>query len=276
MKNLAWLVSYPKSGNTWVRVFLANYTRDAASPVDINDLERLGANSRSCFDELAGVEASELTAEEVRMYRPAVYRQISAQSDGLRVIKVHEAFGVNGSGEPIFPADVTRHVVYIARNPLDVAVSFAHHCNVSPECAVGYLCQEDFTLDVDPSRMYDHLPQRLLSWAGHAASWLDGSALPALVVRYEDMIDDPHSVFAGVLTALGLPVEPERLARAIEFSAFEELRRQERRHGFRERPARAASFFREGGVGNWRESLTPVQVGRILEVNGPMMKRFGY
>lgn len=35
---ILWLASYPKSGNTWLRAFLANYLRNAAEPQDINAL----------------------------------------------------------------------------------------------------------------------------------------------------------------------------------------------------------------------------------------------
>ena len=33
-----WLASYPKSGNTWMRAYLANYLMDPDEPVSINDL----------------------------------------------------------------------------------------------------------------------------------------------------------------------------------------------------------------------------------------------
>ncbi|MFO1146480.1 MAG: hypothetical protein U1E33_08040 [Rhodospirillales bacterium] len=38
MGGILWLASYPKSGNTWLRAFLANYLADAPTPVDINTL----------------------------------------------------------------------------------------------------------------------------------------------------------------------------------------------------------------------------------------------
>ena len=36
MKCITWLASYPKSGNTWLRVFLTNLRRNAAAPASIN------------------------------------------------------------------------------------------------------------------------------------------------------------------------------------------------------------------------------------------------
>ncbi|NIR32834.1 MAG: sulfotransferase domain-containing protein, partial [Gammaproteobacteria bacterium] len=38
MAGIIWLASYPKSGNTWLRAFLANFLRNPDKPIPINDL----------------------------------------------------------------------------------------------------------------------------------------------------------------------------------------------------------------------------------------------
>ena len=38
MGKIIWLASYPKSGNTWVRAFLANYISNTEKPFPINEL----------------------------------------------------------------------------------------------------------------------------------------------------------------------------------------------------------------------------------------------
>ena len=35
-RTLVWLASYPKSGNTWTRIFLANYIFNRTTPMPIN------------------------------------------------------------------------------------------------------------------------------------------------------------------------------------------------------------------------------------------------
>src|SRR5438105_4789062 len=132
MGEIVWLASYPKSGNTWVRVFLTNYLRDGSEPADINDLDGAPiASDRNRFDELSGVESSDLTADEVARYRAAVYRAFAAETEGLLFVKVHDAHRDPDCSEELFPAEVTRHVVYIIRNPLDLTVSLAHHFGIS-------------------------------------------------------------------------------------------------------------------------------------------------
>ncbi len=46
MNNTVWLASYPKSGNTWFRMLVANLSAAGGKPADINDLqERSGIAS---------------------------------------------------------------------------------------------------------------------------------------------------------------------------------------------------------------------------------------
>mgnify|MGYP001484297773 FL=1 len=55
MSQLVWLASYPKSGNTWMRIFLINYLLNTQAPQDINALDMINhASARHIFDDLAG------------------------------------------------------------------------------------------------------------------------------------------------------------------------------------------------------------------------------
>ena len=276
MGAIVWLASYPKSGNTWVRTFLTNYTRGATAPADINELDGGPiASSRGLFDHLVGVEASDLTSREIARYRFEAYRRLAHESEGVQFLKVHDAYRPSEELEPLFPADVTARAIYIIRNPLDVTVSVAHHHGISLDCAVSRVCSIT-SLAARPGRLSDQLEQVLLSWSGHVRSWVDEPQLPVQVVRYEDMILDPHRTFAALVEACGLILDGHRLERAVAFSRFDVLRAQERETGFAERPSSAETFFREGRVGAWRGALTSSHVQRLRETHGDTMRRFGY
>jgi hypothetical protein len=63
---IVWLASYPKSGNTWFRVFLANIMTNGEIPADINELfDSTIASNRQVFDEITGFSASDLTLKEI-------------------------------------------------------------------------------------------------------------------------------------------------------------------------------------------------------------------
>ena len=278
MAKIFWLASYPKSGNTWMRILLNNYRRNAPEPVDINKLEGGPiASARIWFDEWAGVEASALDDTTIERLRPGVYRCMAREEQETIYMKVHDAWGRTDRGEGLFPADVSGGVVYILRNPLDMAASCANHWGLSVEQAVENLCDPDYAITRTLGGISDQLHQRLGSWSGHVASWLDESDLPVHLVRYEDLKHDAEGFFGQVVRFCGLPWDAERVKRAVAFSDFSELQRQEKANDFRERPPKArGAFFRKGQAGSWREELPAHLVQRLIDVHGESMRRFGY
>lgn len=275
---ITWLASYPKSGNTWLRIFLTNYLHDGSAPADINDLDGGPiASARAWFDEWAGIEASLLTDDLIDQLRPEVYRCMLRESPQPLYIKAHDAWQRTGRGEGMFPADVTAGVLYILRSPLDVAASFANHLGVEVQQAVDHLCAPGFALSRSHNGLSTQLRQFMGSWSGHVRSWVDESRLPVQVLRYEDMQRDPQAAFAQVVRFCGLPYSEERLSKAIRFSAFDGLKQQEREKGFHEKPMTISqSFFRHGRAGGWRSELTPAQANQIITAHAETMHRFGY
>ncbi|HAS83128.1 MAG TPA: sulfotransferase [Verrucomicrobia bacterium] len=278
MNFINWLASYPKSGNTWARIFLTNYLNNTGRPLDINRLEGGPiASDRDLFDRWAGVEASDLSFDDIDDFRPHVYRQMALHIKHPLYLKVHDACTRNSDGDMLFPRDVTSAVIYLIRNPLDVTVSYAHHMGRSMAQVVDLICDMNGSVYENPKRLSPQLPQKLLSWSAHVRSWVDDSGLPVTVVRYEDMLAQPEKAFECIIRALKLDVDPIRLSNAIALSSFEAVRQQERQTGFKERPMRAdAPFFRQGRSGAWREELPQALADRIIEFNADMMQRFGY
>jgi aryl sulfotransferase len=277
MGNIFWLASYPKSGNTWMRILLTNYLRRAEQPADINSLDGGPiASARQVFDDNVGIEASDLTQDEIERYRPFVYEQISAQATEPLFLKVHDAFTYTRYGYPLISKTATAGVIYLVRNPLDVAVSLAHHSATTVERIVRKMADPDFAFVQSPHRLHTQLRQRLLTWGGHVASWVNEPGLRLHLVRYEDLRADPIAVFTGVVRFCGLDDEAGRIARAVDFSRFERLQQQEAAHGFVEKMPQAASFFRKGASGSWREAMAPELAAKLIADQREAMQRLGY
>ena len=278
MNKIYWLASYPKSGNTWTRIFLTNYLKGGDQPADINHLDGGPiASDRDLFDRWAGVEASDLSYDDIADLRPHVYRQMALHIAHPLYIKTHDACTRNSDGDLLFPADVTGAVVYIIRNPLDVAVSYSHHGGRALEQVVENMCNPNGYVYETPTRLPPQLPQRLLSWSGHVCSWVDDSGLAVEVVRYEDIQSDPEAAFARIIRTLELPLDLQKLSKAVAFSRFESVREQETVSGFKERPLRADTlFFREGRSGGWHSELSSELADKIIDAHKEIMRRFGY
>lgn len=273
MKGIVWLASYPKSGNTWFRIFLANLLADKPEPVDINQLDTHAFASRISFDRALGWETSELTLEETFAARLDV-QEVLAQEDEV-FLKVHEAFRDPVTSAPLFSRAATRAILYFLRNPLDVATSFSHHRGKDIDNTVLLMNRTAAILAKHSNRPGPQLPQPTGTWSWHVRSWVDEAGLPLMVLRYEDMLARPQEVFQSACEFAGLPSEPSRVSRALQHARFENVRAQEQAKGFRESVERRP-FFRKGKTGGWREVLSPEQVAAIVSQHGEMMRRFGY
>jgi hypothetical protein len=276
MGGIYWLASYPKSGNTWFRTFLRNLMEDGDVPVDINDLSTGSiASGRGWLDEVLGFDTAELDPDEVDRLRPVVYRW-SARHEEIGYHKIHDAYTVLPQGEPLVSRDATLGALYLLRNPLDVAPSYANHNHSSIDDAIQAMGQQNHALCRSRKGLPNQVRQQLLSWSAHVLSWVDAPGLNCHVIRYEDMLREPVATFTQAVHFLQLPDTPARIEKAIRFSDFRELARQEQEKGFREKPTKTASFFRQGKSGDWRDKLSPEQIARIVADHGEVMRRFGY
>lgn len=276
-KGIIWLASYPKSGNTWFRVFLSNLLQDGETPAHINELEKTPiASARGIFDEEIGFEASDLTADEIDALRPELYTHLAETAEEQLFMKIHDAYTFLKDGRPLIPQDATRCALYFIRNPLDVAVSFAHHNGTDYSKSVDAMAQEDYALCGKSGRLFNQLRQKLLSWSHHVLSWVDLAPFPVCVCRYEDMKQEPLDTFTKAVGFAGLKQNRDNIQKALEFSSFEVMQKQEQTDGFKEKSPSSRSFFRKGKIGSWREELTEEQARQIIQDHRDVMRRFGY
>ena len=274
-KNIVWISSYPKSGSTWFRAMLNNLESKNSEPTSINKLDITGiASSRTMFDQLSGISSSDLSIDEIELYRPLVYKQLSADSEENIYLKVHDAWSRNKTGSPIFPEEYTKGVIYIIRHPLDVAVSLSHHNTENVEESMSKMNDSAYGLCLGKKRLFNQLPQKMLSWSNHVRSWVMDSGLKVHVMRYEDMIDNPQETFARSLNYLGIQFREENLNEAIQNSDFKTLKKQEQTDGFVEKPINASSFFRKGRKSDWVNHIKKEPADAFLLKNDEIFKKF--
>lgn len=282
-----WLASYPKCGNTWMRVLLANLGREQAGEAGMLAMQGGIASGRHRMDEAVLFSTGLLTHDEADRLRPAVYRHYADQDEdeaplqlaGTRFMKTHDAWTLTDRGEPLLGGPgAARAAVLIVRDPRDVAASYANHSDRTIDEIIAHMADPDGMLADATDRLPLQLRQRLLGWSGFYRSWLDQTEIPVHLLRYEDLHADTAAALAQVLAALELGAEERAIALAVEQSRFEVLREREARFGFREAPRHmsAGRFFRSGRAGGWREELTELQSARIVADHGEMMRRCGY
>jgi hypothetical protein len=275
MKHLTWLASYPKSGNTWVRAFLLNYIQNKTEPAHINNLTLAPiASDRAMFDQAVGLEASNLTADEIDLYRSQVATWI-AREVSKPFFKIHDAFW-SATGVSIIPTGPENQAIYIVRHPFDVAISYARSVDISLDEAIAFMCGNKAGLSKHTDHIGIQFRQHLGTWSEHVLSWLDQSLVKVQMIRYEDLLTDAENTFRQLLQFSGIDVVDERLKRAVRFSSFKTLKSQEQKDGFKERRPKSTAFFRKGVAGEGRQTLSPEQQKMLLAAHSDVMRRLGY
>lgn len=274
---ILWLASYPKSGNTWFRVFISALFN--GNDIDINDLNTTGIfSSRQLFEMTTDLDPFYLYKSEIQNMMPDVFRALAQNRKGLSTIKVHDAYSYNSEHQPIIPGDVTHCAVYIIRNPLDVVSSLANHLRMTTDEAINMMNSDNAYMGSKPEKIniFTQFSQLLRSWSNHVLSWQEQPDFPVFFIRYEDMHERPFDTFSNVVKQIGFDCTDEAIRQAIEASSFNKLKEQEQKNGFKERPYKDNSFFRKGATGSWKSELTDEQAKKITDAHAPVMKKFNY
>lgn len=277
MKGIFWLASYPKSGNTWFRVFLAHLLNTSKKPLDLDQINTgFIASSRILVDSALGFESALLTHDELDLLRPRVYEWLGLHAEKTHYHKIHDAYTYLSNAEPLIPTAGCLGALYMIRNPLDVAVSFANHLNCSIDESIRYMGDPSYVFCGSHKKQQNQLRQQLLSWSMHVKSWTELSNINTLVIRYEDMKLNALYTFTRASQFLNLEADAEDIQHALACSNIERLQLLENNQGFREKPAKTKHFFRKGIVGDWKNTLTARQVDQLIQDHGEVMALYGY
>ena len=232
------LVSFPKSGNTWTRFLVANL-RFPDEPATFANINRLipdpTATARRDFD---------------RMPRP-------------RIIKSHECF------DPRYP-----RVINVVRDPRDVVVSQYHYHRkikkIADDSPIEKFVTRFLAGETCPHGSWG---QNVATWL-----YTSEGNPRYLLLRYEDLIADTPRELAKVAIFLNLPTSPELLAQAVERSSADRMRKLEKEqdHGLYRNSRQDMSFVRAAGSGGWRKDLPLEQAARLEAAWGSLMKHLGY
>ncbi len=259
LQRIIWLASFPKSGNTWTRYFLAQYFMPPDQAPNINELRKftLADVRQDFFDHANGKPFKGENFDDWVLLRQKVLPLLAQAREGHHFVKTHCQIQRVGEYDIIMP-EVTAAAIYVMRNPFDVVPSLARHMNMDIDTAIDRVVDPKF-LNTTETMIFELLGR----WDEHIESWLSAPGLTRHVIRYEEMIANTEKAFRGILRFLNAPIKDGQLRKAIRASNFKELQKQEGKLGFRERPKEMAQFFAKGTSGGWKETLTPAQVDKL-------------
>ena len=235
------LTSYPRSGNTWSRFLIGNLIHQD-EPVSFLNVERLVPDMYKTADWSLR-----------RLPRP-------------RLLKSHECFDPRYS-----------EVIYVVRDPRDVAVSNYHWEMKLRSVREGYPIEEFV-----PRWMEPQFWLRIGSWSEHVQSWMSTRQdnKNFLLLRYEDLKQDPQRELTRVAHFLGVAATTERLNRAVDLSSAAHMRKLESTQGKKwvatTRTRQDKPFVRDATSGGWRAVLPEKTVAYMETHWGHLMQELGY
>jgi len=270
LQRIIWLASFPKSGNTWARSFLANYFQPPGKTIDINSLRQFTTADvrQDFFDRANGAPYRGRDMADWIRVRPKALRLIAGAKEGHHFVKTHCQV-MTYAGTPLIPPEVTAAAVYMVRNPFDVAPSYARHTAVDIDTVIDRMSDPTATNGGSTGIM-----EIVGRWDDHIRSWTEAPGLPLHVMRYEDMLANAEKAYRGLLGFLRVPVDKLQMQRTLAATSFRAMQRQERDKGFRERPEGMAQFFATGAAGGWRDALSPAQVARLRDAFLPALEKW--
>lgn len=268
-----WIASYPKSGNTWMRAFIANLMAGGRS-VPLNELFKyVPSESAIGWYQNTGVDLDTLyrpSAEGARIRRK-VQETLQSMTGGRHLLlKTHNLLGTY-EGVPLIRDDLTVGALYIVRDPRDVAVSLSQHYGMTLDETVDFMASPKAYIGggADKRTIFEYLG----SWSDNVRSWMQ-AGVP--VLRYEDLLAQPGDSFRKIAKLLGLAGQASAIERAVAAADFKKLRSAEEKDGFLEASGKSERFFRSGKAGGWREVLSEDQAERLGALDEDLMKRFRY
>jgi hypothetical protein len=269
IKKIYWLSSYPKSGNTWLRIFLANYIKNKF--ININDIGFLGyiSSSKFIFNKYNNINCSKLSINDRDLMRSNVYQKLNDNSPSFLYNKCHDKYDKN-----IFSSSYSKGIIYIIRNPLDVVISFSKHYGLSIDDTIKKINNKNHKLSGKINAK--QLRQKLGTWSEHVLSWTKQNEIPILIVKYEDMLDNTFNEFEKIIKFLNLDFDKKRLINSINYSSFDFIKKQEINNGFKEKSDKSIFFFNNGIKNNYKNYLNQQQINDIINNNYDIMLKFKY
>ncbi|PLX44827.1 MAG: sulfotransferase, partial [Hyphomicrobiales bacterium] len=249
MQGIIWLASYPKSGNTWLRAFLANLFSGEADPVSFERMSNFIPSEAlsAWYLDMFGKDFDVTNDRAVTRNRAKVQARLTAGREIPVFLKTHSYLGQE-RGHNIINLNVTIGAVYIVRNPLDVVVSAAPHFNLTLDQTIELMADKDMKSQGGGKLVFE----KPADWSTNVRSWTKRSHPSLLVLKYEDLLQDPKTHFTKLTRFIQLNKSEKEIKRAIENSSFKSLQTLEQKDGFSERPEHAKSFFRKGETEQWR------------------------
>ncbi len=276
---IIWIASYPKSGNTYIRSFIASYFFSKKGKFD--------------FDLLLNI----LQFPSVKFSKKNIYSEKEASDnwiynqnqffakDKINFIKTHNSLE-KFNGNQFTSSEQTIGAVYIVRDPRNLITSLMHHYSLDYDEAYSKLTDENTSL-LEKPKDNDHSNFTFLgSWSNHYRSWKGSKDFKTLFIKYEDLEDNKYDTFKKIISFINdlkrdqSFVNEKKFINSINSTNFSNLKNKEENEGFEEsvysKSGEKKRFFNLGFNNRWQKTLPQNILNKLNKTFKNELNDLGY
>ena len=275
---IIWLASYPKSGNTWVKLFLSAYlgNQNASIPFDINKM-LIPFSLFPTHNLIKKFNFDFSNFKNIAKHWVQMQEYLNLSTKGNIFVKTHNAMCTINKNK-FTNKQNSLGAIYLVRDPRDIIISYSNFLKKPYDEVVTYMFNsESFELSNIDGKQFDFT--LIGSWSDNYNSWKNYKTIEVLLIKYEDLISDTQNTFTKIIKYLNkidnIKIDNEKIKSCINLTSFKNLRKIEEEKGFIEKGF-GEFFFRKGKVGDWKEKLNENLVKKIEEKFKLEMKELGY
>jgi hypothetical protein len=289
-KKMFWISSYPKSGNTWLRLILCGlfFSEDGKikdfkilSKIrgfdSLNNFKFIEKISKKDFIKIfQGKEYNEQAVLTYSKYWLEAQRRININNGKFGFFKTHNA-RVKINNNYYTDSSKSSGFIYISRDPRDVVVSYSKHMNKSIDDTIEFLLNGQI---MNKSKDNNKMPEIILNWKEHYLSWKKFDEIPSLFLQYENLLTDIEKEIKKIINFfdkyfnISIENQNKKIQNIIKSTEFINLKKIEFSNGFSEKGH--SSFFRIGEKNQWKKILNKKQSDLIEKSFNYTMDELNY
>ena len=291
-KRIFWISSYPKSGNTWLRLILCGlfYTNDGI--IDdfkiLNNIPKFDLLNNFKFIKKISIDDYNLIFKNNYYDEKTLVTYSKYWIEAQKKIKHNKKFifykthnarvKLNATQIPYTNEITTLGFIYVSRDPRDIVLSYSKHTNKNIDEVIKLLNEDKIMGKIKSN---NRMLEVILSWKDHYCSWKNFTSVPSLFLRYEDLInnfeDEINKILLFFYNNFNIKIENQnqKIKNIIKSTNFKNLKNIEDKKGFVEK-SEFSNFFRVGKNKQWEKKLNTKQKKLIENYFKDQMNELNY
>ena len=285
-----WTASYPKSGNTWLRLILCGifFTDNGnLQNLDIlNNIPKLDTFENFKFIKKLSLkdyktifnytEYDHESTSTLAKYWLESQKKIN-KDKRINFFKTHNA-RLKFKNFVYTNELTTSGFIYIYRDPRDIVISYSKHLNKDLDSTINFIKNNNI---MGNKKTKNRMPEFIYNWQDHYRSWKNFIKVPGLFIRFEDLLYDPEKEINKIILffksnyKIEILNKNQKIKNIIKSTNFENLQNIEKKLGFIEK-SEYSKFFREGSCGQWKKKLDKKQIISIENAFEKLMAELNY